>query len=297
MIHTKLFQRFSCEPVTATIGAEISNISLTGAGEHLFSELREALTIHKVLFIRSQHLSIDQLCEFSKGFGALMRVPYIQPLDNHPDVIAVLKEADEINMGVFGGDWHSDFSFLDRPPLASLLYSVQIPPVGGDTLWVNMAAAYAALPEETKDFLGDKSAIHTGAPYGLANAPDVATQFTGSIKIDRNNPEADVETWHPAVCRHPDSGEAMLFISPTYTFRFGDMSVQQSQPILRDLYSHCTKPEFTCRFRWTPHTIAIWDNRCTMHYAVNDYDGYRRLLYRTTIEGHQPLKFEPSRTS
>ena len=194
VIHTGKFQNFSCAPVTRSIGAEISGIALTDASEHLYRELREALTIHKVLFVRSQRLSIVQLCEFSKGFGTLMRVPYIQPLENHPDVIAVLKEADEINMGVFGGDWHSDFSFLDRPPLASILYSVEIPPVGGDTLWVNMAAAYAALPEDTKDFLNDKSAIHTGAPYGLANAPDVATQFTGSIKIDRNNPEADVET-------------------------------------------------------------------------------------------------------
>jgi taurine dioxygenase len=194
-------------------------------------------------------------------------------------------------MGVFGGDWHSDFSFLEEPPMASILYSVEVPPVGGDTIWVNMARTYAWLPKETKTWLSGRQVIHTGKPYGVANAPDIDTQFTGSIKMDRCNPVADRETLHPAVCRHPDSGEPVLFISPTYTSRFDGETSEESEQMLKGLYAHCTRPEFSCRFRWTPRTVAIWDNRSTMHYAINDYDGYRRLMYRTTIRGARPQMY------
>ena len=150
----------------------------------------------KVIFIRGQTLDEVQLCEFSENFGSLMQLPYIKPLESFNHIIAVLKEADEINMGVFGGDWHSDFSFFEEPPMASVLYSLEIPEVGGDTIWVNMAAAYQALSKSTKEFLNDRTVIHTGTPYGVANAPDQADQFKGSIAIERNNPEADRETSH-----------------------------------------------------------------------------------------------------
>ncbi len=279
---------FLTRPMTANIGAEISGLELSQISVETAGLLRQALVDYKVLFIRDQQLDVVQLCEFSRQLGPLMKLPYIKPMENHPEVIAVLKEADEINMGVFGGDWHSDFSFLEQPPMASILYSVEVPDVGGDTLWVNMAAAYAALPEETRLFLNDKVVVHTGVPYGTANAPKLDEQFIGSIAIDRNNPEADEETLHPAVCKHPETGELMLFINPTYTTRFLEMTKWQSEPILKALYAHCTRPEFTCRFRWTPNTITMWDNRSTMHYAVNDYDGHRRLLYRTTIAGSKP---------
>jgi taurine dioxygenase len=275
--------------LTTNIGAEINCGKLTEINSDIAAELYQAMVEYKVIFIRDQTLSEVQLCEFSKNFGSLMQLPYIKPLENFNHIIAVLKEADEINMGVFGGDWHSDFSFFEEPPMASVLYSLEIPDVGGDTVWVNMAAAYRALPESTKCFLKGRTVIHTGTPYGVANAPDQDIQFKGSIDIERNNPEADRETPHPAVCRHPDSAEEMLFISPTYSTRFGDMSQKESEPILKELYSHCARPEFSCRFRWAANSVAIWDNRSTMHYAVNDYDGHRRLMYRTTIKGVRPV--------
>jgi taurine dioxygenase len=192
-------------------------------------------------------------------------------------------------MGVFGGDWHSDFSFLEAPPSLSILYAAEIPPLGGDTVWCNMAAAYAALDHELKSELQGRAVIHTGAPYGVQNAPPEDVQSRGSIRIERNNPEADRETLHPAVCRHPLTGEAALFVNPTYSTRFDGMSEEESRPLLQRLYTHCTRPEFTCRYRWKRGTVALWDNRMTLHYAVNDYDGYRRLMYRTAVGGGRPV--------
>jgi taurine dioxygenase len=130
--------------------------------------------------------------------------------------------------------------------------------------------------------------IHTGAPYGTRHAPPSHTQTReGSIVMDRQNPGADVETPHPVVCRHPGSGRPLVYVNPIYTIRFEDRSREESAALLNRIYTHCTRPEFCCRHRWQSGTIALWDNRSTMHFAVNDYDGQRRLLYRTAIAGER----------
>jgi len=281
--------KLSITQLTPSLGAEITGIDLLQLDQGEFELIQQAWLEHKVVFIRDQTLDLLSLCQFSSRFGDLMRLPYIAPVENFPDVICVRKEADEINMGVFGGEWHSDFSFLSEPPKASILYGEVIPVVGGDTLWANMAHAWKAMPKAMRSKLIGKNAIHTGAPYGVQNAPQQSIQFNGSIKIERNNPEADEIILHPAVCRHPQTGEEMLFVSPTYTIGIEGMNKLESENLLADIYQHCTRPEFTCRFCWRPGTVAIWDNRNTMHYAVNDYDGCQRVLYRTTIAGHAPL--------
>jgi len=279
----------SIRPVTPGIGAEITGVDLNALTQDSFALIHEAWLKYKVIFIRDQQLELEDLCRFSQCFGELMQLPYIKPMDGFPNVIRVLKEANEINMGVFGGDWHSDFSFLDEPPMASILYASEIPPLGGDTLWVNMVQAWQALPAELRGKIQGRNAIHTGQPYGIQHAPEESTQFKGSIEIERNNPEADLETRHPTVCRHPGTGEQMLFINPTYTTRIEGLEQSASDALLAELYHHCTRPEFSCRFGWQVGSLAIWDNRNTMHYAVNDYDGHRRLMYRTTIKGHSPV--------
>ena len=286
---SKNFPDFSVDPVTPSLGAEISGIDLNQVSRQTLTHLRACLLQYKIVCIRGQTFDLDDLCRFSREFGELMQLPYIEPVQGYPEVIRVLKEADEVNMGVFGGDWHSDFSFLEEPPMMSILYANELPPLGGDTLWVNMVQAWKDLPEDFRQQLRGKIAIHTGAPYGISHAPQASTQFKGSIKITRNNPEADEETRHPAVCRHPDTGEEMLFISPTYTTRIDGFSISQSDALLNSLYQHCTRPEFNCRLRWQPGTLVIWDNRNTLHYAVNDYDGFRREMFRTTIKGHAPI--------
>lgn len=275
--------------ITPSLGAEISGINLNRIDALMLTNIRAAWLKHKVIFIREQKMDCDQLCDFSQHFGELMQLPYIKPVDGFPNVIRVLKEADELNMGVFGGNWHSDFSFLAEPPKASILYGSDIPPLGGDTLWINMEQAWRDLPDDLRQQLKGKFAIHIGAPYGVTHAPEESTQFKGSIEISRNNPEADNEMRHPAVCRHPDTGEEILFISPTYTSRIDGFSQAKSDELLSKLHQHCARPEFGCRFSWQQGTVAIWDNRNTIHYAVNDYDGFRREMFRTTIRGHAPI--------
>ena len=281
--------RLAISPLTPTLGAEIDGIDVRELDEDDFAALYRAWLDYKVLFLRGQSLELAQLETFSRRFGELMRLPYVRPHAGHEHIIRVLKTAEEVDMGVFGGEWHSDFSFLPQPPKASILYAEEIPPVGGDTLWVDMVQALARLPADLRAAVQGRDAIHVGAPYGVRHAPPEETQFKGSIEIERNNPEADRETRHPVICRHPETGLQMLFINPTYTTRIDDYAEADSSALLSRLFQHCTRPEFSCRFRWSGGSLVLWDHRSTMHYAVNDYDGHRRCLYRTTIRGQAPV--------
>ncbi len=276
-------------PVTGRIGAELRGLDLSGElSEDEQEQLRRALDDHLVVFLHGQALDHDALKRATKIFGPLAPPQYVTPSAEDPEIIAVLKEVDETGISVFGGDWHSDFSFLERPPGGSLLYAREVPPYGGDTIWSSQIAAYEALEPEMKDWLEGRRVVHLGAPYGVAHAPPEDLKTSRSIAMTRGDPEADRERLHPAVRRHPRSGRKALFVNPTYTTRFEGMTEEESRPILERLYRHATRPDFTCRFRWSAGDLAIWDNRVTMHYAVNDYDGFRRLLYRTTFAGERP---------
>lgn len=272
------------EPVSGYIGAEVSGIDLKQPPtDDLQEQLRQALNEHLVLFIRDQHLNLDQQKRVTEIFGPLNRVPYVAPLADDPDVIAVLKEASETNVGVFGGEWHSDFSFLEQPPAGSVLNAVEVPPYGGDTMWASQVAAYETLPEKLRSVADTHNAIHTGAPYGAKYPPDNHERAGKSIRMTRGDPQADREVVKPIVRIHPETGRKALFVNPIYTQRIEGMAPEESAATLRRLYRHCTRPDLTCRHRWRAGDIVVWDNRATVHYALNDYDGYRRLLYRTTF--------------
>ena len=275
-------------PLTGTIGAEIEGVDLgQPVSADLAGALREALARHGVLFFRDQHLSIDRLKALTRAFGAPMHLPYVAPLEGEPEVIRVLKEADETG-GVFGGDWHTDFSFLEAPPAGSILAAEVVPEAGGDTLWASQAAAWEALPAPLRDLLAGRYAIHVGKPYGVKWAPPAATRSGGSMRMARGDPSADAERAHPAVLRHPVTGREALFLNPTYVTRLDGLTEEESRPILEAVQRHATRPEFCCRFRWTPGAVAVWDNLFTQHYAVNDYHGHRRLMHRTTFAGPAP---------
>lgn len=283
------YQTITVEKTTGSLGAEISGVDLSKPlGNSAAAEIRQALVDHLVIFFRDQRITPEQQLEFSRLFGPVYQVPYVRPMEGYPDIIAVLKEADEKKISTFGNAWHSDFSFLDEPPMASILYGIEIPSHGGDTLWINMYEAYEALSPGMKRMLKGLRAMHNGRPYGMGGVPkDLRT--SRSIGIERNNPEADREIAHPVVRLHPESGRKALFLNSIYTGRFEDMSEAESRPLLDYLHQHCLRPEFSCRFRWQPGSLAVWDNRCTLHYAVNDYDGSRRLLHRTQVRGEKPV--------
>jgi taurine dioxygenase len=283
------YETIELRPLAGAIGAEVGGVDLARPlAPRQFAEIRRAFLEHLVIFFHDQHLTPEQHTEFTARFGALSRMPYVKALDRYPDIIAVLKEADERQISVFGGAWHSDFSFLDEPPLGSVLYALDVPSHGGDTLWTNMYAAYDALSDGLKRLLDGRVALHSGSVYGVDGIPrDLRT--SRSIAISRDNPEADIERGHPVIRIHPETGRKALFVNPIYTTRFEGMTKAESKPLLDFLYAHATRPEFTCRFHWRKHALALWDNRCAMHYAINDYDGQRRLMHRTTIAGDRPV--------
>jgi taurine dioxygenase len=283
------YQSISVDPIAGALGAEVSGVNLAEPlGNSVAAELRRAFVEHLVLFFRGQTLTPERHLAASRLFGPIVRMPYVKHMDEYPDIIAVLKEADERNISTFGNAWHSDFSFLEEPPMGSLLYAREVPAHGGDTIWANMYAAYDALSPGMKRMLDPLRALHSGRPYGTGGVPK-DLRSSRSIGIERDKPEADREVAQPVVRVHPESGRKALYVNSIYTVRFETMTEAESRPLLDYLYEHCTRPEFTCRFRWETGSLAIWDNRCTLHYAVNDYDGTRRLMHRTTVAGERPI--------
>ncbi|MFN8022429.1 MAG: TauD/TfdA family dioxygenase [Acidimicrobiales bacterium] len=275
-------------PVAPACGADMRGVDLRHADDAALALLRGALAQHSVVFVRDQQLDPDQQVALTARLGQVLRVPFVRPLDTHPDVIAVLKEADERNISVFGGTWHSDFSFLDEPPSYTLLQSVELPPFGGDTIWSSQYAAYETLSPGLQRLLRGLDNVQTGWPHGT-RGPGAGAAVSRSVQMTRNDPAADREVRHPSVRRHPVTGRPALFVNPVYTDRFADMSAEESSGLLAHLFDHAVRPEFTCRLRWEPGTLAIWDNRCLLHLAINDYDGSRRLLHRTTVAGERPV--------
>ena len=274
--------------LTGNVGAEVSGIDLRGPISTADGKtLRHLLAEHQVIFFRDQHLDLHQQLAVTAVFGPAMQLPYVKPMQDHPDVIRVYKAANETG-GVFGGDWHSDFSFLELPPSGSVLNAHTLPPHGGDTMWASQAAAWDALPGAIQHLLLGRDAIHVGKPYGIKWAPPVKERSGSGIEMARGDPTADEERRHPAVLRHPLTGRYMLYLNPTYVTRLAGMSEAESAPLLDQIQRHVTRPEFCIRWSWTPGTIAIWDNLATQHYAVNDYQGFERLMYRTTFSGLSP---------
>lgn len=275
--------------LTGFIGCEVDGLALTDAlSEDVAAALRSALARHRVLCFRDQHLTRDRQKSVTELFGTLMTLPYVVPLPDDETLIAVLKEADEAGGGVFGGEWHSDFSFMDNPPAGSVLNAVEIPDVGGDTVWASQVAAYRTLPDPLRDFVDRHDAVHVGKPYGVKFAPPEETRAGASIAMTRGDPAADRETIHPAAITDPVTGDKALFLNPIYTTRFAGLTEAQSAPILDQIYRHATRPDFCYRHRWRPGDLVVWDNRTTLHYATNDYAGSRRLLYRTAFRREPP---------
>lgn len=273
--------------LTGFMGAELSGLDLREPiSDDLAEMLRTALARHHMIVVRDQHLSLDQQKRVTMVFGRLVKLPYVAPIEGDDEVIAVVKDADERNTGVFGGEWHSDFSFLENPPAGSVLNAIEIPDVGGDTVWSSQVAAYRALPDYLKALLADHNGIHVGKPYGVKFAPPVKDQ--ANARMTRGDPNADRETVHPSVLTEPTTGAKALFLNPIYTSRFEGMTETESQPFLEQIYRHAIRPDFCCRHKWRVGDVVIWDNRMTMHYATNDYEGSRRMLYRTTFERDRP---------
>ena len=277
-------------PIASALGAEIHGIDLSQAlDDKTFSTIEKALHDHLVIFFRDQTITPDQHLAFARRFGDVETHRYAKGLDSHPEVLPVIKEADD-RAANFGGIWHSDVAFHAEPPMGQILYALEVPDSGGDTIFVNMYQAYETLSDGMKRMLVGVNGVFTGErSYGPSDSEVTKRQalFSKSMDVKLMN-NADDETVHPLIRTHPDTGRKSLFISGIAIRRLEGMTVEESRPILRFLKKHATRPENTCQFRWSKGSIAFWDNRCTQHYALNDYHGHRRVMHRVTIAGDRP---------
>ncbi|MEE8247800.1 MAG: TauD/TfdA family dioxygenase, partial [Alphaproteobacteria bacterium] len=226
-----------------------------------------------------------QQLAFGRHFGTPNEYPFVEGLAEAPEVIEILKvETDAKN---FGGLWHSDTSYLERPPLATLLYAREVPPAGGDTLFANTRLAYERLSGGMKAMLAGLQGVNSAA---LRHAGGRQGTAKGNTRMKAKNVERadDLEAVHPIVRTHPETGDKSLYLNTAHTVRFQDMTEAESTPLIDYLTDHIRRPEFTCRVRWEVDTLVVWDNRSTHHYAVNDYQGHRRRMHRVTIEGDVP---------
>jgi taurine dioxygenase len=272
---------FAVEPVAGALGAEISGLDLSQPlSDDTILALRRAWLEHLVLFFRDQPLSPAQFLALGRRFGEVIEYPFVRGLPDYPEIIPVLKlEHERVN---FGGVWHSDTAYLDVPPMASMLVAREIPPYGGDTLFANMYLAYETLSDGMKAMLAGLVAVNSSAKA------DASRTREDRMKDSAREGKKDYAAAHPVVRRHPETGRPALYVNVAHTVRFDGMTEEESAPLLESLFRHQTRPEFTCRFRWRPGSIAFWDNRCAQHNAVNDYAGRRRLLHRITLAGDTP---------
>jgi taurine dioxygenase len=276
------------ERIAGALGAEVRGIDLTTElTDHDVAALRAALLEHQVVFLRDQPYATEHLERLTMQLGGHGHTPFLESMDGHLGVVRVVREASESGFN-FGGQWHSDWSFQPEPPAFTLLWSLEVPPHGGDTMWANMALAFDTLSVGLRETLSTLRAVHSAGWAYSSNGVLARTASQRSMQIATSD-DALAEHTHPVIVTHPETGRQALFINPTYTVRFDGWSAADSAPLLQHLYAHATRDAFTCRFRWTPNTLAIWDNRVTQHNALNDYAGFRRELHRTTVAGSAPV--------
>ena len=281
------YETIEVQPMAGALGAEISGAELTNLTNQAFREIHKALLEHQVLYFEDVSLDDDQLEAFTLQFGPFGDTPFVACMPNNPNIIEVRKDADETGIN-FGGRWHSDFSFQEIPPSLTLLNAYTVPAVGGDTLYADMYSAYETLSDGMKTMLEGRRAIHSARrSYGTGG------RFTSNPNLTRMpvnpSPEADAEVAHPIVRTHPETGRKALYVNAVYTVRLEGMTETESAPVLGFLCNQSTRPELTCRVRWGERGLVVWDNRCTQHYAVNDYHGHARLMHRTTCAGTKPV--------
>ena len=281
------FTGFDVNLLCGAGGAEIAGVDASQPlGAEVVTELRRALAEYCVIFLRDQDLTPEQQKTFARHFGPLAQTPFIKPLEGHPEMMRIVREAEESKKQNFGGRWHSDMTFSPEPVLGTCLYARESPAVGGDTIWSNQMLAFDALSPALQRMLEGLKVMHSAkrsyGPQGTYADDDLK-----SMRIKASE-EALKEQAHPCIRTHPESGRKILFVNWVYAIRFEDMTEEESAPLLDFLNRHSQRPEFQIRFRWRKGSLALWDNRSTQHIAVNDYPGYRRVMDRVTIAGDKP---------
>lgn len=279
------------QQLTCSIGAELIGVNLSDAArdEGLFLEIKAQLLKHKVLFLRDQDLNRAEHVQFAERFGSLENHPVAGSHPDHPGLVQIYKSPDH-PMDRYENSWHTDATWREKPPMGCVLRCVECPPVGGDTMWANMALAYERLPDTVKTQIASLRARHSiEASFGAAMPTEKR------LALHAQFPDAE----HPVVRTHPETGEKVLFVNGFTTHftnfhtpdnvRYGQDYTQGGSALLQYLISQAAIPEYQVRWRWQPGSVAIWDNRCTQHYAVMDYPPCHRKMERAGIIGDKPF--------
>ena len=278
-VHQK-YSHIDVHPVSGALGAEITGVDISlPLDAEVVSEIRKALLNHLVIFFQNQVITPQQQLNFAEQFGVPMEYPQLKGLPECPLVTEVIKlEHETLN---FGGVWHSDTTYLQQPPMASMLYAIEIPPYGGDTLFSNQYMAYETLSDGLKKTLSELVAVNT------SSKPEVS--MTREDRMREAGMELNIlSASHPAVRTHPETGSKALYVNKAHTSHFKDWKELESKSLLEFLFHHQVRTEFTCRFSWEKNSLAFWDNRCVQHNPENDYQGFRRIMHRVTIAGGKP---------
>lgn len=269
--------------LAGAIGAELSGIDLAqGLDAATAAGVRQALLAHGVIYLRQQPLSAPQFLAFARAMGEPVDYPFVRGLPEYPQIIEVKKlEHETVN---FGGIWHSDTTYLQEPPMGSMLLSKEVPPYGGDTLFASQYAAYEALSPMMKRLLDGLVGIASSAKADVSRTREdrIKSDGTGAAK-------QEYRAEHPIVRTHPETGRKSLYLNVAHTAGIMGLSDDESAPLLQFLFAHQVRPEFTCRIVWQADAVAFWDNRCVLHNPVNDYHGHRRVMQRITLRGDRPV--------
>jgi len=275
----KKFAHIKVKPLSPNIGAEISGVSLAKLlSTDVVDEIHDALMLFLVIFFRDQSLNLEQLQRVASQFGKPTPYPFVDGLDGFPEIIEVLKRPGETEN--FGGVWHSDTTYLESPSMGAMLYAVEVPETGGDTLFANMYSAYQQLSKGMQNFLVTISAVNDADKSEIAQS---------RIHRTSNSQQKNLRAIHPVIRTHPETSKKLLYVNRAHTTRFDSMTRSESEGLLNYLFDIQSQPEHCCRFQWQAGSLAFWDNRSCQHYPLNDYPGQKRLMYRISLAGDKPF--------
>jgi taurine dioxygenase len=275
-------RQLNIRPLAGAIGAEIAGVDLAQPLDaETVAAIRKVWLDHLVIFFHDQDLPPARLLALARRFGEPIEYPFVKGIEGFPEITPVIKlENERVN---FGGLWHSDMTYLDIPPMGTMLVAREVPPYGGDTLFANTYLAYETLSAGMRQALDGLIAVNSSA-----KADTTKTREDRMRDGARDGARAEYVAEHPVVRTHPETGRKGLYVNGGHTVRFKGMTDEESAPLLRFLFAHQTRPEFTCRFQWRVGSLAFWDNRCAQHNPINDYHGFRRVMHRVTLAGDKP---------
>ena len=278
----KDYKFINVKKISGALGAIIEGVDLINEmNDDILKEIKKAFLENLVIFFQNIKFTPETYLDFAKKFGIPIIYPFIKGLKEFPEITPILKT--ETDKNVFGGVWHSDTTYLNKPPMATMLYALEVPDHGGDTVFSNQYLSYKELSPKMKNFLkGLKALSISGKSNVVKTRSDALKRSSAGMKGN------EFSAIHPVVRTHPDTLMKSLYINEAHTLKFNELTEEESKPILDFLFKHQIKSDFTCRFKWKKGSLAIWDNRCTLHYPINDYIGKRRLMHRITFKGCEP---------